>query len=61
MMLLLALLDHQPGLPAFVVTLPALCILAATAGVFLVVTCLKVLFRSHLIGRGAGRGPCAAP
>ncbi len=55
MKLLLALFDHRPGLSSSAVALPALCILAATVGVFLVVTCLKVLFRSHLIGRGGER------
>ena len=55
MKLLLALFDHRPGLSSSAVALPALCILAATVGVLLVVTCLKVLFRSHLIGRGGER------
>ncbi len=55
MRLLFALLDHRPGLPSFATTLPALCILAATGGVFLIATCLKVLFRSHLIGRAGER------
>lgn len=55
MRLLFVLLAHRPGLPSFAAAVPALCILAATVGVLLIATCLKVLFRSHLIGRGGER------
>lgn len=55
MRLLFVLLAHRPGLPSFAAAVPALCILAATVGVLLIATCLKVLFRSHLIGHGGER------